>query len=100
MLLWSTVDPARTRALNSLLIVVKFSLSVLAMDRDDERWLWLPRLVGGGGGGRRGGVKAWISLISVICSSSWFSSDIWLVEVFRLLFNMCTISIVRRESLL
>lgn len=84
------LDPARTRALNSLLML-KFSLEEAppseATERELDLWVCtvsqaLPR----GGGG----VNAWISLISVMCSSS--SSDPWVVEpmiVVGLLFMAC-----------
>lgn len=65
--------PAMTRALNSLLMVVKFSLEAtsLPMDREDDRShasLLRPPVEEGGGGGGAGGVRAWMSL--KCCSSS------------------------------
>ncbi|MFS7977478.1 hypothetical protein Hanom_Chr10g00904431 [Helianthus anomalus] len=61
--------PASTKALNSRLMVVKFSVSLLATDRFDDLWLMVshtsPRLGwyrGGCGGGCGCGVRACISL--------------------------------------
>lgn len=72
-----THRPAMTKALNSLLMVVKFwSLDApsLAMERDDDLLLSqasLRRFRAAGGGGW-GGVKAWMSLIY----SSWSWSTV------------------------
>lgn len=70
--LFSIEDPARTRALNSLLMEVKFSLEAVSLyvDKEEDRW-WLlvsQRLLAAGGGGS--GVRAWISLISSSSSLS------------------------------
>lgn len=59
-------DPAMTRALNSLLMVVKFSLEAVSLDMESEedRW-WLPvshtSLRRPGGGCRGGGARGWMS---------------------------------------
>lgn len=59
------VEPARTRALNSLLMVVKLSPpSVVAIDaaeRDDDRCMLVSHA--SRRGGARGGVRAWMSLM-------------------------------------